>query len=282
MKYRRLSLFLLTGLLCLIIRGGLSHLEPPATGNKAPTPREKSASPRPATVCNQASSPSAAPRAAPDCPYCPEVARIPGGEFWMGSARGWKDERPVHRLRVAEFSMGKYEVTQGQWRKVMGNNPSYFSACGDDCPVEQVSFLDVNAYIGKLNRRSGRQYRLPTEAEWVYACRGGGRNQNHCGEGTVNAFSWNRGNSGGKTHPVGGKTPNGLQLYDMSGNVWEWTCSKYSSAYIGNETECGKSGRRVVRGGSWINLSDRLRSAFRNRFSPAYRSATLGFRLAHD
>ena len=109
----------------------------------------------------------------------------------------------------------------------MGSNPSQFEGCGGDCPVENVSFNDAQAYIAKLNQQTGLHYRLPSEAEWEYACRGG-KQQTYCGSDEVDAVAWYTGNSGNQTHPVGKKQPNGFGLFDMSGNVWEWTCSAYS------------------------------------------------------
>jgi formylglycine-generating enzyme required for sulfatase activity len=223
------------------------------------------------------------------CDYCPEMVRIPSGEFWMGSdgsdPDAGSDEKPRHRVRVGGFSLGKYEVTQGQWRAVMGNNPSYFKQCGDDCPVEQVSYEDVQAYILKLNHLSDRRYRLPTEAEWEYACRAGG-SQHYCGADNPGAVAWYSGeNSGDTTHPAGQKLRNAWGLYDMSGNVEEWTCSAYTeNGYDGSETSRTNNARsrRAVRGGSWDYRPGDVRSAIRNRYPPTYLNLNQGFRLAQD
>ena len=162
-----------------------------------------------------------------------EFVGIPSGEFLMGSTseRAYKSERPVARVRISKgFWMGKYEVTQDQWQAVMGNNPSDVSGCGT-CPVESVSWEDVQEFIGKLNGRSGGgRYRLPTEAEWEYAARAGTTTDTYAGDVTnplgndpvVNGIAWYRENSGGRTHPAGQMEPNGFGLYDMLGNVWEW------------------------------------------------------------
>jgi formylglycine-generating enzyme len=131
-----------------------------------------------------------------------------------------------------DHSFGKYEVTQAQWEAVMGNNPAYFKQCGESCPVESVSWNDVQEFIKKLNQQTGKTYRLPTEAEWEYAARSGGKSEKYSGGNNVDSVAWYNGNSGKQTHPVGRKQPNGLGIYDMSGNVWEWVEDIYSnSAY---------------------------------------------------
>ena len=179
--------------------------------------------------------------------------------------------------------MGKYEVTQAQYQAVMGSNPSNFKNCGGDCPVEQVSFNDVQYYINKLNQQTGKHFRLPTEAEWEYACRGG-KQQTYCGSDTVDDVAWYGDNSGNTTHTVGKKQGNGFGLYDLSGNVWEWTCSADAESYNGNEKSCANdyTAIRVIRGGAWLYNPDSLRSAYRLRFYPVYRNYDLGFRLAQD
>lgn len=180
------------------------------------------------------------------CPNC-QMVRIPG----------------------KNYEIGKYEVTQGEWRAVMGNNPSQFSNCGDTCPVEQVSWNDVQEFIQKLNAKTGRQYRLPTEAEWEYACYGGSQAE-YCGGNNIDSVAWYDGNSGNTTHSAGQKQANGYGLYDMSGNVWEWM----SDCYNGNCEE------RVLRGGSWGNVPGYARAADRSRGSMVYRYDYEGFRLA--
>ena len=167
--------------------------------------------------------------------------------------------------------IGKYEVSQGFWQAVMGNNPSYFKSCGDDCPVEQVSWDDVQQFIVKLNKITGRHYRLPTEEEWSAACLGGEKTE-YCGSNSVDAVAWYSGNSGDKTHSIGQKKPNHYGLYDMSGNVWEWTSSCW-------ESDCS---RRVGRGGSWSDNPASVRSAYRYWYYTADRNFNLGFRLAQD
>jgi formylglycine-generating enzyme required for sulfatase activity len=173
------------------------------------------------------------------------------------------------RIPGRNYEMGKYEVTQKEWREVMGSNPSKFSNCGDTCPVEQVSWNDAQEFIQKLNQKTGKQYRLPTEAEWEYACYGGSQSE-YCGGNDVGSVAWYESNSGGTTHPAGQKQANGYGLYDMSGNVWEWMENKYD-----NEHDW-----RVLRGGSWNDVPVYTRSAFRNFITPADRYYSFGFRVA--
>jgi len=198
---------------------------------------------------------------------------------------GYENEKPVHEVCVDDFYLGKYPVTQGQWKKVMGSNPSHFKS-GDNYPVESVSWNDVQEFIKKLNQLSGQQYRLPTESEWEYAARSGGKRGKYAGtssDSELGEYAWYDSNSGGKTHPVGQKLPNGLGLYDMSGNVWEWVEDTYSSnAYQSHSrtnpiyTRQGSS--RVRRGGSWNNNPRNVRCSNRNN-NPGNRNNNLGFRL---
>ena len=190
-----------------------------------------------------------------DCPDCPEMVVIPAGSFEMGGTDS--DEQPVHRVTLRSFAMGKTEVTQGQWRAVMGSNPSYFSNCGDNCPVEQVSWEDAKQFVGRLTTKTGKTYRLPSEAEWEYACRAGGR-QEFCGSNRVDDVGWHDGNSGRRTNSVGGKQANAWGLHDMSGNVWEWTEDCWNGNYSNAPTDgsvwtSGTCSLRVVRGGSWLS-----------------------------
>ncbi len=167
----------------------------------------------------------------------------------------------------------------------MGDNPSHFKGC-DNCPVEEVSWDDIQGFIETLNRKTGKQYRLPTEAEWEYACRSGGRDEKYCGGSSPGSLAWYDDNSGSKTHPVGQKQAQpGLELYDMSGNVWEWTQDCWNGSYAGAPSdgtawERGECGRRVVRGGSWSLLPRDLRAAGRYRLNRDWRYSTIGFRLA--
>jgi len=214
-----------------------------------------------------------------------EFVWVEGGCFQMGDTfeDGDNDEKPVHEVCVKSFGMSRYEVTQGQWQKIMGNNPSRFTK-GKNYPVEQVSWDDTQGFIRKLNSHSGRCFRLPTEAEWEYAARSGGKKEKYAGSGDVDRLAWYNGNSGGSTHPVGTKEPNGLGLYDMSGNVWEWSSDRYGKNYYQqsprNNPQGPSSGSfRVIRDGCWNGSPWLARSANRDRFMPGYRLDNLGFRL---
>lgn len=207
---------------------------------------------------------------------------VKGGTFQMGSNVGGDDEKPVHTVTVSNFYIGKYEVTQKQWQDIMGNNPSHFK--GDDLPVLQVSWNNVQEFIKKLNAKTGKNYRLPTEAEWEYAARGGstGSPTTYAGSNTINNVAWYDSNSKSKTHPVGQKQPNELGIYDMSGNVWEW-CSdwygSYSSSLQTNPQGASYGSGRVLRGGSWNDRAEYCRSTYRLNYSPDGSSGYLGFRL---
>ncbi|WP_339138637.1 MAG: SUMF1/EgtB/PvdO family nonheme iron enzyme [Candidatus Electrothrix sp. GW3-4] len=212
-----------------------------------------------------------------------EFVSIPKGCFQMGSNKsGYDDEKPVHEVCVDGFWMGKYEVTQGQWQKIMGENPAKFKK-GDKYPVEQVSWEDVQGGIAELNNKSGRKYRLPTEAEWEYAARAGTAYK-YSGGDNSDAVAWYYGNSGDSTRPVGEKKANTFGLYDMSGNVCEWCGDWYANDYYGtipkdNPTGPSSGSFRVVRGGSWNFGPESVRSAYRNRYMPDDYGPNLGFRL---
>jgi formylglycine-generating enzyme required for sulfatase activity len=220
---------------------------------------------------------------------------IPAGEFLMGSPDSDKDaepdEKPQHRVRIARpFYLGATEVTRGQYRAITGADPSYFKG-SDDLPVERVSWEDAIAFCDKLNqveneRLEGARYRLPTEAEWEYACRGGSMTPYSFGDdaASLGEFGWSS-NPVGKTHPVSQKRPNGFNLYDMNGNVWEWCQDWYDKDYYGrspNADPLGTAGAasRVIRGGSWLDDPRSARSANRGASSPDDRDYFLGFRLA--
>lgn len=216
-----------------------------------------------------------------------EFVLVKGGCFQMGDTfgDGRSDEKPAHEVCVDDYYIGKYEVTQGQWKNVRGNNPSRFSNCGDNCPVEQVSWDDIQDYIRILNQRTGKTYRLPTEAEWEYAARSGGKSEKYAGGNDVDTVAWYDNNSGSRTHPVGQKQPNGLGIYDMTGNVWEWCQDWYGDGYYKSSPKDNPQGPssgsyRVLRGGSWSNNAANSRATDRNSVSPGYRSSGLGFRLA--
>jgi formylglycine-generating enzyme required for sulfatase activity len=228
-----------------------------------------------------------------------EFIEIPAGEFLMGCSKGDAecndDEKPQHKVKITKsFYMGKFEVTQGQWKKVMGNNPSNFANCGEECPVEQVSWDDIQEYIGKLCKREKQspcKYRLPTEAEWEYAARAGGSTRSPTGGSkyywgdTINdAYLWYDNNSGNATHPVGKKKPNAWGLYDMSGNVWEWVGDWHRSDFYKNSPTndpkgANSGGIRVLRGGSWSINARYSRLSYRNVYDPGSRDINCGFRL---
>ena len=213
-----------------------------------------------------------------------ELVLVPAGSFKMGSPNGESHENPVHDVTISQaFYMGKYEVTQAQWQAVMGSNPSNFKDCGGNCPVENVSWDDAQNFINKLNARGdGFSYRLPTEAEWEYACRAGTTGDY---AGDLDAMAWYEKNSGSKNHAVGTKLPNAFGLFDMHGNVWEWCQDWYHNSYNGAPTDGSAwlSGReqtsRVLRGGSSGDVGGNLRSADRSDDAPDDRVGGIGFRV---
>jgi formylglycine-generating enzyme required for sulfatase activity len=219
-----------------------------------------------------------------------EFVLIPAGKFMMGSPSGEKGrydyEGPAHEVTIKNsFYIGKYPVTQKQWEKVMGSNPSNFK--GKDRPVESVSWNDVQEFIKKLNEKeSPGKYRLPSESEWEYVCRAGITTRYAFGddESKLGDHAWYDTNSGFQTHPVGQKKPNSWGLYDMHGNIWELCQDKWHPDYDGappdgSAWEGGSSSIRVFRGGSWLNLAGVCRSAYRNRSGPGNRYDYLGFRV---
>ena len=267
--------------------------------------------PRPVQQAVQAASPAPqspaqasqqAGQAFRDCTgaHCPDMVVIPGGSFVMGSHERDSEKTP-HSVSMRSFALGKYEVTQGQWKAVMGSNPSGFKNCGDNCPVESVSWNDIQQYLSKLNQQTGQQYRLPSEAEWEYAARAGcskafnvggqckdkieASEANFDGNGTYNGSA--KGVYRQKTIQVGSFRANNWGLHDMHGNVWEWVEDVWHDNYAGAPTDGSawtkgrEQSRRVLRGGSWYSNPDDLRSAIRNRYSPDYRNNNVGgFRIA--
>ncbi len=215
-----------------------------------------------------------------------EFVWIPAGNFLMGSPEDEEGRFPnerQHEVRISEgFWIGKYEVTQGEWEAVMGTNPSHFSDCGPRCPVEEVSWVDTQEFIRRVNsRQSGRGYfyRLPTEAEWEYGARAGTPGAHY---GELDMIAWYSANSGRRTHPVGQKRPNAWGLHDMLGNVWEWTGDWYGAYPSGAVTDPGGSesgSLRVDRGGGWGGYAGSVRSASRRHRSPGFRGGFIGFRL---
>ena len=216
-----------------------------------------------------------------------DMVRVEAGTFTMGATAEMKnpddDEKPTHQVTLTnDYYIGKYEVTQALWKAVMGKNPSLFK--GDNLPVEQVSWDDCQEFISKLNRITGKMFRLPTEAEWEYAARGGNKSRGYQYSGSNNLLdvAWCGDNSGSKTRAVGTKQPNELGIYDMSGNVWEWCQDRlgaYSSSSQVNPTGANSGSYRVSRGGSWCEFARLCRSSCRDLTSPGNRNYDLGLRL---
>ncbi len=211
-----------------------------------------------------------------------ELVLIPAGEFTMGESGGEPDEQPAHRVTISQpFYLGKYEVTQAQWKQIMGNNPSKF--VGDDLPVDSVSWKDVQTFLQRLNEADDPFfYRLPTEAEWEYACRAGGSGKY---AGNLDAMTWYFDNAGGRTHPVGRKEPNAFGLHDMHGNVREWCQDWYDDFYYrktpGEDPTGPTNGTwRAIRGGSYFANAAACRSAVRYKLDPELKLDSVGFRVA--
>ncbi len=212
---------------------------------------------------------------------------VDGGTFMMGATAeqgndAYYDEKPAHRVTLSSFRIGKYEVTQKEWQAVMGSNPSDFK--GDNRPVECVSCNDCQEFIRKLNNLTARKFRLPTEAEWEFAARGGrkSRGYKYAGSNNIESVAWYDDNSSGETHDVGTKQPNELGLYDMSGNVWEWCqdwFGSYGSAPQTNPTGPSSGSNRVRRGGSWDFSAWGCRVSIRGDSTPGGRSYDFGLRL---
>ena len=214
---------------------------------------------------------------------------VEGGTFTMGATSeqgsdAYNDENPTHQVTLSSFSIGKYEVTQAEWQAVMGNNPSHFT--GDSRrPVESVNWNDCQEFVRKLNAMTGKRFRLPTEAEWEFAARGGNRScgYKYAGSNTLGNVAWYDNNSYSKTHPVGTKSPNELGLYDMSGNVREW-CQDWYGSYSSNPQYNpigpASGSYRVFRGGSWYNLARSCRVSYRDDLTPSITGSLLGLRLA--
>ena len=224
-----------------------------------------------------------------------EMVRVEGGTFTMGATReqgsdAYSWEKPTHQVTLSSYSIGKTEVTQALWQAVMGSNPSYFK--GSNLPVETVSWEDCQTFIRKLNALTGKKFRLPTEAEWEYAARGGNKSRGYkySGSNTLSNVAWYDDNSADQTHPVATKASNELGIYDMSGNVWEW-CSDwygdYTSASQTNPTGpdsgfysvfTGPS--RVQRGGGYGTRARKCRVSRRDDMTPDFRNLEFGLRLA--
>ncbi len=225
-----------------------------------------------------------------------KMVAVQRGTFTMGATAeqgsdAFDDEYPTHQVTLSSYNIGQTEVTQALWLAVMGSNPSRFT--GDLRPVEQVSWDDCQTFITKLNQMTGKHFRLPTEAEWEYAARGGNQSQGYkyAGSNTVGDVAWYYDNSSALgssnpdygTHPVATKAPNELGLYDMSGNVYEWCqdwYDSYSSDAQTNPTGPASGFGRVYRGGGWINYAGGCRVSYRGNGTPSFAGSSLGLRLA--
>jgi formylglycine-generating enzyme required for sulfatase activity len=222
-----------------------------------------------------------------------ELVLVPAGEFLMGSPvadkDAFSDEQPQHRVRITKpFYLGKYQVTQEQWKAVMGSKPSFLK--GPKHPVELVSWDDCQKFFGKLNGKSGKgsgTFQLPSEAQWEYACRAGSKTKYCFGddEARLGDYAWYAANSNGKTHPVGAKKPNAWGLYDMHGNVWEWCQDWYDGGYyakspVDDPRGPARGSGRVARGGGRAAIAKLCRSAVRYSFKPAHSDFNLGLRVA--
>jgi len=210
-----------------------------------------------------------------------KMIAVQGGTYTMGSSDNdpdaWDDEKPAHKETVSDFMIGETPVTQELWQAVMGSNPSDFT--GDmQRPVDSVSWNDCQTFIRKLNQLTGQNFRLPSEAEWEYAARGGNRSNGYkyAGSNSVGTVAWYDGNSGSTTHKVKTKQPNELGIYDMSGNVWEWCQDKWCDNYNSPRN----SGSRVLRGGSWGCYARDVRVSSRYDIGPGHRYGSSGLRLA--
>jgi formylglycine-generating enzyme required for sulfatase activity len=209
---------------------------------------------------------------------------VPAGEFTMGSDTGGKDEKPFHKVSIAKpFYLGKYEVTQKQWEAMMPENRSRFR--GNDFPVDRVSFNDCKKFTDALMERwPGSKFRLPTEAEWEYACRAGSTGDYCCANNEIGQYAWYEKNCDNTTHPVGQKKPNAWNLHDMHGNVFEWCADYYEPSYDGAPVNGSarpkdKETNRVLRGGAYDSPVNKLRSAYRCWGYPPLRDRTIGLRV---
>ena len=293
-----LSLLLALVALCLLAQVPVTRN---STKPKAKPKTEQTAKPAPAKKkTNQAAKPSAAKRtnssgatsSAANAKLTlknltANMVYVSGGTFTMGatseqSSYAWNGEQPAHSVTVSGFYICKYEVTQALWKAVMGSNPSNWK--GDNLPVEMVSWNDCQNFIRKLNALTGKNFRLPTEAEWEFAARGGNNSRGYmyAGSNNIGDVAWYVYNSESKTHAVGTKSPNELGIYDMSGNVLEWCqdwYGSYSSASQTNPTGASSGSRRVLRGGGWVDYVWECRSSDRHDLTPDNRVNYSGLRL---
>ena len=227
-----------------------------------------------------------------------EMVAVQGGKFDMGSDDDQMDRRPAHTVTLKDFSIGKYEITERQWKAVMDSNPSVYTYC-NDCPITNVSWNDIQAFLKKLNEKTGKHYRLPTEAEWEYAARGGAKEimrkdkedklygKKHSGKQLLQTIAWYDGNAKDHVHPVGRKKGNELELHDMTGNVEEWCNDWYGKDYVTKKDVTDPQGpdggtSKVVRGGSWYSQANETSVTRRAAYLPDTKTMYLGFRVVDD
>jgi formylglycine-generating enzyme required for sulfatase activity len=215
------------------------------------------------------------------------VTLVSGGSFVMGSNSDGKDRKPAHTVTLKDFDLSTFEITQAQWKNVMGDNPSA-DKC-DDCPVTNVSWNDIQVFIEKLNAATGKHYRLPTEAEWEYAARGGNKDKDSrfSGKNHLQTIGWDASNSKGRIHEIGMKRPNEIEIYDLSGNAEEWCFDFYAVGYGSSDDVTDPKGpasgkSHVVRGGSFKSAKDDMDITRREAYLADTRTNALGFRLVQD
>jgi formylglycine-generating enzyme required for sulfatase activity len=231
-----------------------------------------------------------------DCDDCPEMVIIPAGKFQMGGSESYT--QPVHTVSFAQpFAMGRTEVTQGQWKAVMGTDPLNFRDCGDTCPMQTIFWKEAKEFVERLNAKTGKTYRLPSEAEWEYACRAGGKHA-YCGNDNIDIVAWygdwlaseplkggKGGNSSGSIKPTAGKLANAWGLHDMTGNVQEWLEDCWNADYKGAPADgtawmTGDCMKRVLRGGTYYVNPQYLGATNRGASHPGYRGPDTGLRVA--
>jgi formylglycine-generating enzyme required for sulfatase activity len=221
-------------------------------------------------------------------PFAQKMIFVKGGSFNMGSNIDRDEEKPIHHVSISDFYICKIEVTQQDWKMIMGKNPSYYSDC-ERCPVENINLDDINAFILRLNQIAEKKYRLPTEAEWEYAALGGiySKGYLYAGSNNISAVCWYRDNSGDRPHEVATKDPNELGIYDMCGNIGEYCQDWYSDESYSKSEAINPKGpisgiNKVVRGGNWITPPYPSRIKARSATNPKQRNLNDGFRLVRD
>jgi len=215
-----------------------------------------------------------------------EMVLVGAGSFTMGYEDGYSNEKPLHKVTLDEYYIGKFEVSQKVWQTVTGKNPAHFKDC-TDCPVEMISYEDALIFIDRLNQLSGQSFRLPTEAEWEFAAKGGAirKQMRYSGSNKIDEVAWYSRNAGERPHPGGLKLPNALGIFDMSGNVFEWTndwMGRYKNSDQLNPKGAAKGKTKVIRGGCWFDTNDGCRVHCRVEVEPSEKNGCLGLRLAHD